>query len=146
MRKQNIRVRMVIIKSGKLLIMHDSKVGFYYYPGGHIEFGETILQAAKRECKEECGDIFIFDKILYIRDFFSKDKKEHALEIFILGKLKNWKADNSKDPAGRSTQSLKWFELEHLPKNLYPSSLSKKILQDYKKDFPCQGEYVGVIQ
>lgn len=143
---QNIRVRLILINKGKLLLMHDSKVGFYYYPGGHVEFGETLLQAAKRECLEECDTDFEFEKILYIRDFFSKDSKEHALEIFILGKLKNWNAGNSKDPSGRDTQSLEWFDMGKLPKNLYPKNLSKRIFKDYKKDFPCQGEYVGIIQ
>ncbi len=67
MKKQNIRVRLVIFNGNKVLLMHDS---FYFYPGGHVEFGETVKQATERECREECNDEFIFEKILYIRDFF----------------------------------------------------------------------------
>ena len=88
MKNQNIRVRLILIKKGKMLLMHDSSVGFYYYPGGHVEFGETILQAAERECIEECNDNFVFDKILYIRDYLNLDKNEQAIELFLLGGLK----------------------------------------------------------
>lgn len=146
MKNQNIRVRLVIIEKGKILIMHDSSIGFYYYPGGHVEFGETILQSAERECMEECNDKFVFDKILYVRDYLNSDKSEQAIEFFILGTLKNGVADNSRDPAGRKTQSLVWFDINDLPKNLYPKTLSKKIAKDFKKDFPCQGEYLGAIK
>lgn len=122
--------------------MHDS---FYFYPGGHVEFGETIKQAAERECKEECDDDFIFDKILYIRDFFDPNGKIHSLELFVLGSLKNNRADNSKDPSGRKTQKLEWVNINNLPNNLFPKTLSKKLSEDFKNGFPSQGEYVGVI-
>lgn len=145
MQNQNIRVRLIIFKGKKVLLMHDSSVGFYFYPGGHVEHGETIRQAAERECREECNDEFIFKKILYIRDYFDKSKNEHALELFILGKLKNGKVDNSKDPSGRKTQRLDWVDIDKLPKNLFPKTLSKKLKQDYLKGFPAQGDYIGEI-
>lgn len=146
MKNQNIRVRLIIFKGRKVLLMHDSEHKMYYYPGGHVEFGETLLEAAKRECLEECGTNFIFDKVLYIRDYFDKSKDEHALEIFMLGSLKDSSADNSKDPVGRKTQSLEWYKVDFLPKNLYPKALSKKLKEDYEKGFLNQGEYIGVIE
>ncbi len=145
MSNQNIRVRLLIFKQGKVLLMHDSALGFYFYPGGHVEFGETIKEAAEREAQEECNDEFIFQKVLYIRDYFDKTKNEHALELFVLGKLKNNRADNSKDPSGRDTQKLIWTDINDLPENLYPKTLASKLVGDFKKDFPNQGEYIGVV-
>lgn len=146
MPNQNIRVRLLVFNVKKVLLMYDSSVGFYFYPGGHVEFGETIKQAVEREYLEECNDKFIFQKILYIRDYFDKSKNEHALELFILGKLKNNRADNSQDPSGRKTQRLEWVDVNKLPKNLFPKTLSKKLKGDFKKGFPNQGEYIGVIE
>lgn len=145
MRKQNIRVRLLIFKENKVLLMHDSSLGFYFYPGGHIEFGETIKRAAEREAFEECNDQFIFEKILYIRDYFDNKKDEHALEFYILGRLKNNRSDNSKDPSGRKTQTLEWFDINNLPENLFPKTLSKKLKEDFEAGFPDQGEYLGII-
>lgn len=149
MKKQKIRVRLVIFNDqNDLLLMHDSKSNIYFYPGGKVEFGETVKAAAEREAREECDDEFIFDKILYIRDFFGGDQEqEHSLELFILGKLKNNRIDNSKDPSRRRKfQSLSWFNLDNLPENLYPQNLSKKLADDFKAGFPREGEYVGVIK
>jgi hypothetical protein len=33
--------------------------------------------------------------------------------------------------------------LENIPDNLFPKSLTKKMVEDYKKGFPNAGEYVG---
>ena len=119
---------------------------FGYYPGGHVEWGETIRAAAERECREECDDEFIFEKILYIRDFFDQEKEVHSVEFFILGKLKNDHADNSKDPAGRKSQILGWVEVEKIPADVYPQALGKKLPKDFKSGFADQPDYVGVIK
>jgi hypothetical protein len=38
---------------------------------------------------------------------------------------------------------LTWLDVNDLPHNLYPKQLSKKLLEDYKNNFPNAGEYVG---
>lgn len=44
-------------KSGKILLTKNSELkgGKWGVPGGHIEFGENIFSAAKREAMEEVG-------------------------------------------------------------------------------------------
>ena len=53
----NIQVSdVVIIKDNKLLLVQELKeiaYGLWDFPGGKIEEGETALEAAKREIKEE---------------------------------------------------------------------------------------------
>ena len=44
-----------IVKDGKVLFMHHSKLGKLLQPGGHIEGTETPAEAALREAKEETG-------------------------------------------------------------------------------------------
>ena len=36
-----------------------------------------------------------------------------------------------------------WLDINNLPENLLPYPLSKKLLEDYKNNFPNQGEYLG---
>lgn len=57
MKKPSVAVgALVFNKEGKLLIIKAPKWGnFYSIPGGHVEFGETLEEALKREIKEETG-------------------------------------------------------------------------------------------
>ncbi len=84
-----IRLRLIIIKEGKLLTSYTKKHDFYFYIGGHMEYGETVLEGCKREIIEECGENteFSLQKVSYIRDFFDKEKDEQNLELFILGDI-----------------------------------------------------------
>ena len=54
---------------GKLLLVKSPKwEGLYSVPGGHIELGETIEEAAKREAEEEVGLDIKLEKVLMVQD------------------------------------------------------------------------------
>lgn len=41
--------------SARVLLCQSKKRGYYYLPGGHVEFGETAAEALRREILEEMG-------------------------------------------------------------------------------------------
>ncbi|TAN58276.1 NUDIX domain-containing protein [Patescibacteria group bacterium] len=50
-----ICARAVMRHRGKILVCLSKKSGIYFFPGGHIEFGEAAGEALKRELAEELG-------------------------------------------------------------------------------------------
>lgn len=147
-KKLKLRVRLVIIKNNKILLTYTSDGDFYFYIGGKMEFGETLEEACKREIKEECGKgaNFTFKKILYIRDYIKPNEGEHSVEFFILGDVNKFAEFEGKvDREFPGTHHQTWVDIDNLPENIFPKSLTKILLNDYKAGFPRQGEYIGVV-
>jgi ADP-ribose pyrophosphatase YjhB (NUDIX family) len=53
--RQTIVARAVILHRGKALLARMRDKAWYFLPGGHVEVGEHIEVALKRELKEEIG-------------------------------------------------------------------------------------------
>jgi len=50
-KKIKVRVRLVIIKNGKILLSWNNEDKYYFYIGGKLEFGETLEDACERNCR-----------------------------------------------------------------------------------------------
>lgn len=146
----NVRVRLIIIKDGKVLLHYTENGNYYFYTGGHLEFGETIVQASVREVLEETGAKFTFEKILYIRDFFAPDGNEHSVEFYILGDIDKYEEleglvdPQSVEKGWKSWQN--WIPLEKLKDtNVKPKSLTDILVTDFNQGFAEGTKYLGVI-
>ncbi len=99
------------------------------FPGGHLDFGETIFETAKREVKEETdlevGEfklISVFDEMGYIKT----DGKQY-LNIGIRGV---YKGGEPKLMEIDKCKEWRWFSLDNLPDNLFESTGA--IIENYK--------------
>ncbi len=52
---QRDSARSIIIRDGKIVMIHSRKYDYYKFPGGGIENGETPVEAMIRETREEAG-------------------------------------------------------------------------------------------
>ena len=122
-------IGIMILKDNKVLLgkRHDDPEkasselngeGTWTMPGGKIDFGETFLQAAVRELKEETDiDTTIEDfDVINIRD--NMVPTAHFLTVGLLHKT-------DQEPKVMEPDEItewKWFELNNIPENIFPPS------------------------
>src|SRR5438128_6480409 len=84
---------LIVNDLGKILLARSHKwFDRYTLPGGHIEVGETMVDAVKREVKEEVGlDVDVVDLLLMQEAIFAPEfyKKKHFIFIDFYCKSKN---------------------------------------------------------
>lgn len=82
----------IIYKKNKILLVHPTNakwMGSYSIPKGHVELGETALEAAIRETKEEIGVEFYINSAFSVERelYYTKNKAEKPwkkLSYFII--------------------------------------------------------------
>ena len=93
---------------------------YWAIPGGHVDEGETPLQAAAREGKEEAGGIeIIAKKPVYIFVHDVELGHRHKAHIF-LGKV------TGRTAAKSDAKKLGWFTLQQM-KNMNLTHYTKKV-------------------
>lgn len=116
---------------GKIFLMKSNKwKGKYVIPGGHIEIGERIKDALKREIKEETGlDIYDIEFILFQEFIFDEVfwKKRHF--IFL-----NYacKTNSTEVKLNREGQEYIWVSLEKVFK-LPIEPYTRRAIEEYIK-------------
>ena len=124
-----------IIKRGNhfLIIKRSSKdeihPGRWSFPGGKLEEGETILEALKREIKQEVN-LDIDNNLVYIADYNYKRKdRSNTLGVSFLVKSFNSNVKKSKE-----VEDFKWVTVEEINKYEVTGSLEEEMLKALSTD------------
>lgn len=128
-RKPNVGIGVMIFKGKKILLgkrKGSHGEGEYAFPGGHLDYMETIGDCAKRETFEETGI-----KIKNIRFQFLANvrryKPKHYLHIGVIADYKSGKVQ-LKEP--EQCERWDWYNLNKLPKPLF--WMTKLAIDSYK--------------
>ena len=83
-------VSTVVVKDGKLLVVQEGKNNYgqldtWNFPAGHVEPGESLVDAAIREAKEESGYTVAIDSVLSV--LLKNTDSGMSLVVFFLGHI-----------------------------------------------------------
>jgi 8-oxo-dGTP diphosphatase len=110
-----------------VMILRDSKVllgkrkgshgaGEWSFPGGHLEFNESLEDCAKREVAEETGiKIKNIRKLCFTNDIFKKEGR-HYITCFLRADFKTGKVKLLEPD---KCEEWDWFNLNKLPKPIF---------------------------
>lgn len=104
-----IHVSVAIKWENRVLFVQETKpvnYGCWNLPGGHVEFGETLHQAAVREVAEETGLEVTLSHLVRIYTGI-RQPDSHAIRFVFTAKPQNNLA-----VAGADILAVRWFDLD----------------------------------
>ena len=119
----------IILENGKVLMLKRAVFpfeGYWELPGGHVEYGETVEAAVKREMKEELGVSVTIKKLFGVYSNLKSDPRHHAVSVIYLLKIPKGRIKLS-----REDSEFKFFSLKEIPKKI--AFNHRKVLNDLRK-------------
>ncbi len=114
----------VVVHNQNVLLVQRSKqpdAGLWGFPGGHVEWGETVLQAAKRELFEETSVIAAPMRYLDNLDLLRRDSQGAVLSHYLLvGVACEYRSGQPN--AGDDALDARWFPLDQIRSGDLPMS------------------------
>ncbi len=128
----------ILFKNNKILILKSVK-GHYDFPKGHVEPGESLLEAAIREFEEETGldhkHIKIIEDKQYVIEYYVKEHGEIDLKRVTFFLAEYLGEDDIR--ISKEHESYVWLDLnddlEKAFKYRQHKELVKKILKDIRE-------------
>lgn len=118
-------VRVMLIRGGKILLVRQTYMDGWFIPGGRIERGETLEQAARREAREEVGAELKSISLMGAYSNFKEWKSDHNVLFF----SDKFTLAGSHD---KEIAEARFFPLASLPAGLWPGH--RKRLMEYRRD------------
>jgi len=114
-------------KKGEILVCRKKTKNYYFFPGGHVEFGESNMKALKREFKEELN--VEIEKASFIGGsnhvFIEENKKRHEINLFYNLEISELKSESCEDHI-----DFFWFTKDKLKKEtVFPEPLKQGLLE-----------------
>jgi 8-oxo-dGTP diphosphatase len=110
----------IVREDGKLFLAQrgakaKNERGLWEFPGGAVEFGETLHDALKREMQEEFKIEIEIGELLDVVDHILPDEKQHWVSPSYLCKIRS---GNPVIVEPEKCSQIGWFSLDVIPNNL----------------------------
>lgn len=126
--KKEISCGCIIINDKQILLVHEKNANFWGFPKGHIEFGETEIETALREVKEEIGiDVNIISTKKYSINYIINDEIDKT-SIFYIASPKTLNITKQES----EIDDVKWCSYEEALSTLTFDNLKDLLKQIFK--------------
>lgn len=121
-----VGVRLLLIKENTvLLVRHTYQANYWFLVGGGVKRNENLLEAARREAKEEVGATLGELKLLGMYTNYFDYKSDHVV-VFV---CEDFSLSGTSD---NEIEKVEFFPLDKLPANI--ASGHKRRIQEYAGD------------
>ena len=126
---------LIINGQGQLFLSKRSPLaknerGLWEFPGGSVEFGETLEHALKREMQEEYDIEIEVGELLDVVDHILPEEGQHWVSPTYICRIKSG-IPQIMEPG--KCNELGWFALEEIPTNL--TIITRHNLMNYREKF-----------
>jgi ADP-ribose pyrophosphatase YjhB (NUDIX family) len=135
--KIGIRPATITLKENKVLLVKSKYKNkeFFLFPGGGLEFGETIKEGAVRETFEETGIKIKIKKLIHVNEYIYKnDWKKRSINMFFLAEpINKTKINIQTKDKGKIKETL-WIDIKDLNKiDVRPKIIAEALKNNFKK-------------
>jgi len=140
--RPRIRVSVIIINGGTILLVRHEKYGRTYWvlPGGGVDFGESLADAAVREVKEETNLDVVVDKLVFVDDILPENRHRHVVDVYFTAKVIGGELRLGADS---NLREVKYFPVNDLTSLPFLPKIADQIIEEYAKAFPDSAHYLG---
>lgn len=111
--------RVILIRDREVLLIHHTYRDGWYFPGGGVDKGETLEEAARREAEEEAMASVRDLRLLGVYANFREAKSDHVAVFYSKEfDLRNFEPNNE-------ISRREWFDIDELPETISPATRAR---------------------
>jgi 8-oxo-dGTP diphosphatase len=142
----SVRIALIIRTGDRILLARHEKEGrsYWVFPGGRLEYGETLEECGRRELLEEAGIDVRIGHLLYLTDRTAEGTQD--VNLFFRGYLEEGRPELGNDPedhGGRVLKQLALVSHQELGElDIFPPEAKAAVLEDWENGFTNAGKYL----